>query len=160
MGTTPIFPSQTYGGGGGGGGTIGGAIAANQIAYGTGVNTIGGNANFTYNAGLFTLDGAAIFTGDGFVWGQQTSTAVNYVVLVTDFLIRVVPVPPASITITLPFVATTTVGQIFIIKDGIGFAAPGTPLIISARAGETVDGALTQSFTVAYSSIMVRNEGT
>lgn len=29
---------------------IGGAIAATQVAYGTGVNTIGGNANFTYNS--------------------------------------------------------------------------------------------------------------
>lgn len=36
-------------GGGGGGGAIGGTIAANQIAFGTGVDTIGGNANFTFD---------------------------------------------------------------------------------------------------------------
>lgn len=150
---------RTQGGGGGGGGTIGGTIAANQIAYGTGVDTIGGNANLTYNAGLFTLNGAAIFTGDGFVWGKQTSTAIDYTVLVSDFLIRVVPVPPAVRTITLPFVATTTVGQIFIIKDGNGFAGVGTELVISARAAETIDGALTQSFNTPYVSVMVRNTG-
>lgn len=158
----PLYPNQTEGGGGGGGGTINGTIAANQIAYGTGVDTIGGSANLTYNSGLFTLNGAAIFTGDGFVWGQQSSTAVDYNVLLTDFLVRVVPVPASTITITLPSVITATTGQVFFIKDGNGFASVGTPLIISARAGETIDGALTQSFTNSgstYVSVMVRNNG-
>lgn len=45
---------------GGGGGAIGGAIAATQVAYGTGVNTIGGEAAFTYDAptNVLTLDSA------------------------------------------------------------------------------------------------------
>ncbi len=159
MRAIPLTPSQTDGAGGGGGGTIGGTIAVNQIAYGTALNTIGGSANLTYTGGLFQLIGAAIFKGDGFVWGQQSSTAINYNVLLTDFLVRVVPVPPATITITLPSVITSTVGQVFIIKDGNGFASIGTPLIISARAAETVDGALTQSFIAPYVSVTVRNTG-
>lgn len=150
---------RTQGGGGGGGGTIGGTIALDQIAFGTALDTIGGSADLTWNGGLLIVDGAAIFRGDGFVWGQQTSTAVDYTVLVSDFLIRVVPVPPAVRTITLPFVATTTVGQIFIIKDGNGFAGVGTELIISARAAETIDGALSHSFNVPYTSVTVRNTG-
>lgn len=159
MGSSLILtPDQTYSAGGGGG-TIGGTIAVNQIAFGTALDTIGGSANFTFTAGLFRLNGAAIFTGDGFVWGQQSSTGVNYNVLLTDFMVRVVPVPPAPITITLPSVITSTVGQIFIIKDGVGFAGVGTELIISARAAETIDGALTQSFNIPYSSVTVRNTG-
>ena len=38
-----------------GGGGIGGSIANTQMAYGTGVDTIGGNANFTYNSGTNAL---------------------------------------------------------------------------------------------------------
>lgn len=41
---------QAGGTGGSGGGTIGGSISANQVAVGTGVNAIGGSANFTFNA--------------------------------------------------------------------------------------------------------------
>lgn len=37
-------------GGGGGGGGIDGTIAANQVAFGTGADTIGGNDNFTFNS--------------------------------------------------------------------------------------------------------------
>ncbi len=162
MGAIPIEPSRTAGGSGGGGGSIGGTIAANQVAYGTGVDTIGGSANLTYNGSIFTVNGAAVFTGNGFVWGKQSSTAVDYNVLLTDFVVRVVPVPAGTITITLPAVGTATTGQVFIIKDGNGFASLATPLIISARAGETIDGALTQTFVNSgstYVSVMVRNNG-
>ena len=38
-----------------GGGGIGGSIANTQMAYGTGVDTIGGNANFTYNSATNAL---------------------------------------------------------------------------------------------------------
>ena len=40
---------------GGGGGGVGGAGVAGQVAYWTAVNTIGGEAAFTYNAGTNTL---------------------------------------------------------------------------------------------------------
>lgn len=41
--------------GGGGGGSINGSIAAGQVAFGTGVDTIGGEAAFAYNSGTNTL---------------------------------------------------------------------------------------------------------
>jgi len=41
--------------GGGGGGTIGGSIAATQVAYGSGANTIAGSANFTWDGTRVTV---------------------------------------------------------------------------------------------------------
>jgi hypothetical protein len=43
------------GGSGGGGGGIGGSIAATQVAYGTAANTIGGEADFTYDSTINLL---------------------------------------------------------------------------------------------------------
>lgn len=40
----------------GGGGTIGGSIAANQVAYGTAANTISGSGNMTYVSGTLISD--------------------------------------------------------------------------------------------------------
>ena len=53
---------------GGGGGGIGGTIAVNQVAFGTALNTIGGDARITFNAGtgIFTVDdvGGVFFSVD------------------------------------------------------------------------------------------------
>jgi hypothetical protein len=53
--------------GGGGGGTIGGTIANTQVAFGTGVDTISGDAAFTYNS---TDD---VLTTEGHVLTPQTA---------------------------------------------------------------------------------------
>jgi hypothetical protein len=45
--------------GGGGAGGIGGTIAVNQVAFGTGADTIGGSANLTYDATTFEITGAS-----------------------------------------------------------------------------------------------------
>lgn len=51
--------------GGGGGGTIGGTIAATQVAFGTGPNAIGGAPTFTYDSlnNVLALDQGANLTG-------------------------------------------------------------------------------------------------
>lgn len=48
-------------------GTIGGSIAATQVAFGSGANAITGDANFTYSSGAITLSSAG-----------GSSTAINY----------------------------------------------------------------------------------
>jgi len=91
----------------GGGGTIGGSIAASQIAFGSGVNAIQGNANLTFaptvtglvattsSTGTSTNQGAAftgIFTGSGTVTqqvglfgvGQNNSTGTVSVLIGVD----------------------------------------------------------------------------
>ena len=57
----------------GGGGTIGGAIAAGQVAYGSAANTITGSADITFASGLLTLNKA---TGKNLQLGDLTSAAV------------------------------------------------------------------------------------
>lgn len=54
-------------------GGIGGTIAVNEVAFGTGVDTIGGSANFTWNDGtqVLTVIGNAV---DSFVIQDVTST--------------------------------------------------------------------------------------
>ena len=53
--------------GGGGGGTIGGSIAAPQVAFGTGVNTIGGTNDLTWNSSVT----------DGFVIGPLANAGTG-----------------------------------------------------------------------------------
>jgi hypothetical protein len=50
-------------GGSGGGGTIGGTIATNQVAVGSGTNTIAGSSGLTYNGSLLSLTGGETLTG-------------------------------------------------------------------------------------------------
>ena len=45
-------------------GGIGGTIAANQVAFGTGADTIGGSANLTYDTTTFEITGASGGTAD------------------------------------------------------------------------------------------------
>jgi len=45
-----------------GGGTIGGSIAASQIAVGTGVNAIGGSSNLTWNGFVLNVGGSVVGT--------------------------------------------------------------------------------------------------
>jgi trimeric autotransporter adhesin len=61
---------------GGGGGTIGGSIAANQIAYGLGVNTIQGSANLTYDGTRAVLAGT-VATGSLLAVNATTSGTLN-----------------------------------------------------------------------------------
>ena len=77
-------------------GLVGGSIASNEIAFGTGVNSVGGDPNFTFDQGTGTfsaqnaditgnllLDGASgiagqVLTSNGLgnapTWEDQTST--------------------------------------------------------------------------------------
>lgn len=55
--TGRVVGPLSSGGGGGGGGSI--DIAANQVAYATGSNAIGGSNDFTYTAGQLTIEDSA-----------------------------------------------------------------------------------------------------
>lgn len=61
-------PRITGGSGGGGGGSIGGAIAATQVAFGSGTNTIAGDSIFTYDTTGKILS----------VFGSTASLNVNF----------------------------------------------------------------------------------
>ncbi len=154
-----LTPDRTQGGGGGGGGAIGGTIAADQVAYGTALDTIGGTNNLKWINGTTTLAiGGNLYVTKALVFSKSRTTAVSDTALATDLKIRVVPVPPAAITITMDTVANFSAGQIVIIKDGNGFASAGTPLTISSV--DLIDGLVSQVFTVAWTCVWLQCTGT
>ena len=152
-------------GSGGGGGNVMGTGAAGQIAFWVGLNTISGDNNAFWDntnkrLGLAQTTPLSTFHLNGsFTSEKQVKTAVNYNVLLTDNYIGVVPVPPVQVTITLPPVASAGQGKVYVIKDEVGFAGLGTPLIVAAQVGETIDGVLIQVYTTAHISVTVRCDG-
>ncbi len=60
----------------GAGGGIGGSIAANQVAVGSGVNTVAGSANLTWSGTALAVTGTAAFTGNMAV-GTTVATDTN-----------------------------------------------------------------------------------
>lgn len=79
----------------GGGGTIGGTIAANEVAFGTGADTIGGSANFTWDNATSALaivgDAADCLTVASLIDGQFLAVSpTSYTLTITD------PLTPTS----------------------------------------------------------------
>jgi hypothetical protein len=106
---------------------------------GTGANTI-----------LISSDGSAF---------SDIRTAVATpitVVAATDNIIDVAVPGPVPVAVTLP---VGVLGQQFTIKDGLGLAAPATPITITPTAG-TIDGAATAVINAAYGSLTFVYNGT
>jgi len=144
--TSSVGRTVTLQSSGGGGGGIGGSIAATQVAYGTGVDTIGGEAAFTYTAGTNTLDvGVITTTGTGVsVGGTGTITTNN----------GSISAGGASGSVT----ANTTVAAGTTVTGGTGVTA--TTGNVTASDGQVVaaglpDGLITGSgLVVAENSIL------
>ena len=78
------------------------------------------------------------------------------VVAATDNIIDVAVPGPVAVAVTLP---AGVLGQIFTIKDGLGLAAPATPITITPTAG-TIDGAATATINAPYGSLTFVYNGT
>jgi hypothetical protein len=164
-GLTQVIEMFQTGGGGGGGGNVMGTGAAGQVAFWTGLNTIAGDNNAFWDntnkrLGLAqTVPLSTLHNNGSFSNQKQTIQAADYVVLLTDNYIGLVPAPPVAIKITLPTVASAGQGKTYIIKDEVGFCDPINTLTISAQPGETIDMSLTQVFITAFTSVTVRCNG-
>ena len=93
--------------------------------------------------------------------GTQTLTIRNAVttpiiVLGTDEVVSVQVPGPVAVAVTLP---TGTTGRTFTVKDGLGLAAPATPITISPTAG-TIDGAASAIIDAPYGSLTFVYNGT
>lgn len=93
--------------------------------------------------------------------GTSTLTVRNailspVVVNGTDEVISVQVPGPVAVAVTLP---AGVLGRTYVIKDGLGLAAPATPITITPLAG-TIDGALTAVINVPYGSITLVYNGT
>jgi len=78
------------------------------------------------------------------------------VVAATDNIIDVAVPGPVAVAVTLP---AGVLGQEFTIKDGLGLAAPATPITITPTAG-TIDGSPTAVINAPYGSLTLVYNGT
>lgn len=84
------------------------------------------------------------------------AVATPVAVAVTDAIISVEVPGPVAVAVNLPAGVT---GQVFYVKDGLGLAAPATPITITPAAG-TIDGAATATINVPYGALTLAYSGT
>ena len=103
------------------------------------------------------------YTGSG-GGGAAAPTAVRVatttpitVSATTDSVISIKVPGPVAVAVNLPAGTTSTT---FTIKDGLGLAAPATPINITAYGSNTIDGSTTATIAAAYSSLTIVFDGT
>jgi hypothetical protein len=85
----------------------------------------------------------------------RIAVATPIAVVATNEVISVEVPGPVAVAVTLPAGVT---GQVFYIKDGLGLAAPATPITITPAAG-TIDGAATAVIDVPFGSLTLVYSG-
>ena len=78
------------------------------------------------------------------------------VVAATDEVVSIEVPGPVAVAVTLPAGVT---GQVFYLKDGLGLAAPATPITVTPAAG-TIDGAATATINAPYGALTLVYSGT
>jgi hypothetical protein len=73
----------------------------------------------------------------------------------TDDVVSVEVPGPVAVAVTLPAGVT---GRVFNIKDGLGLAAPATPITVTPAAG-TIDGAATAVINAPYGNLTLVYSG-
>jgi hypothetical protein len=74
----------------------------------------------------------------------------------TDEVVSVQVPGPVAVAVTLP---AGVLGQEFIIKDGLGLAAPATPITITPAGADTIDGAATATINAPFGSLTLVFDG-
>lgn len=118
-----------------------------SILAGTGVTitpTVGTGANII----TISATGPDIMT-------VRIAVATPDTVLVTDEVVSYEVPGPVAVAVTLPAGVT---GQVFYLKDGLGLAAPATPITITPTAG-TIDGAATAVINAPYGALTLVYSG-
>ncbi len=83
------------------------------------------------------------------VLSVRVAVATPDAVTNADDIVSVQVPGPVPVAVNLP---AGTTGRIFTIKDGLGLAAPATPITITPAAG-TIDGAATATINAPYGSL-------
>lgn len=104
------------------------------------------------NTGATTITIAA--TGPD-ILAVRIAVATPDAVLLTDEVVSYEVPGPVAVAVTLPAGVT---GQVFYLKDGLGLAAPATPITITPAAG-TIDGAATAVINVPYGALTLVYSG-
>lgn len=124
----------------------------------------------------YTNNPTSILAGSGIVVTPTTGTGANTItisstgpdilnvtiavatpvaVTSTDEVISVEVPGPVAVAVTLP---AGVLGQVFYVKDGLGLAAPATPITITPAAG-TIDGAATATIDAPYGALTLVYSG-
>lgn len=74
----------------------------------------------------------------------------------TDEVISVQVPGPVAVAVNLP---TGVLGKVFTIKDGLGLAAPATPITITPAGADTIDGAATATINAPFGSLSMVFDG-
>lgn len=119
-----------------------------SIAAGTGISVTPTTAT---GATTLTISATGIQT---LVVRNAVATPVT--VTNADDVVSVEVPGPVAVAVTLP---AGVLGRVFNIKDGLGLAAPATPITITPAAG-TVDGAATATIDAPYGSLTLVYNGT
>lgn len=85
----------------------------------------------------------------------RIAVATPDAVVVTDEVVSYEVPGPVAVAVTLPAGVT---GQVFYLKDGLGLAAPATPITITPAAG-TIDGAATATINAPYGALTLVYSG-
>lgn len=85
----------------------------------------------------------------------RIAVATPDTVLLTDEVVSYEVPGPVAVAVALPAGVT---GQVFYLKDGLGLAAPATPITITPAAG-TIDGAATATINAPYGSLTLVYSG-
>lgn len=100
-----------------------------------------------------------ITIGSSGVIGLAVRVAVATPVVVsavTDEVISVQVPGPVAVAVNLP---AGVLGQVFTIKDGLGLAAPATPITITPTGADTIDGAATATINAPFGSLTLVYDG-
>jgi hypothetical protein len=104
------------------------------------------------NTGATTITIAA--TGPD-ILAVRIAVATPDTVLLTDEVVSYEVPGPVAVAVALPAGVT---GQVFYLKDGLGLAAPATPITITPAAG-TIDGAATAIINAPYGALTLVYSG-
>ena len=104
------------------------------------------------NTGATTITIAA--TGPD-ILAVRIAVATPDTVLLTDEVVSYEVPGPVAVAVALPAGVT---GQVFYLKDGLGLAAPATPITITPAAG-TIDGSATAIINAPYGALTLVYSG-
>ena len=85
----------------------------------------------------------------------RIAVATPVAVVNTDDVVAVQVPGPVAVAVNLP---AGVLGRVFNIKDGLGLAAPATPITVTPAAG-TIDGAATATIDVPFGSLTLVYDG-
>lgn len=74
----------------------------------------------------------------------------------TDEVISVQVPGPVAVAVTLP---AGVLGQVFTIKDGLGLAAPATPITLTPAGADVIDGAATATINAPFGALTLVFDG-